>query len=147
MYPSRNHVPFVLLAVLALAGAAAQLLVVSPTRHVAHAAGPRARIARQDSTYDVTLGRGYRFDRGGWTYVHLDGSPHDLGVQNGYLLAPEIADFFGVVRLEMTHNTQRNWDFFRRAAREMLWPRRICQLRDTAVRSSPQEAGPKTTAS
>jgi len=123
MYPSRNRLPFLLLVVLSLAAAAAHLLVISANRHVAHAAGPRSRIARQDSTYDVTLGRGYRFDRGGWTYVHLEGSPHDLGVQNGYLLAPEIADFFAVVRLEMTHDTQRNWDFFRRAAREMLWPK------------------------
>ncbi len=82
-----------------------------------------ARIARQDSTYDVTLGRGYRFDRGGWTYVHLEGAPHDIGVQHGYLMAPEIADFYGVVRLEMTHNTSRSWEFFRRAGREMLWPK------------------------
>ena len=52
--------------------------------------------------------------------VHLEGSPHDMGVQHGYLMAQEIADFYGVVRLEMTHNTGRNWDFFRRAGREML---------------------------
>jgi hypothetical protein len=90
-------------------------------RHSARAAAPR--VARPDSTYDVTLGRGYRFDRGGWTYVHLEGAPHDIGLQHGYLMAPEIADFYGVVRLEMTHNTSRSWDFFRRAGREMLWPK------------------------
>jgi hypothetical protein len=78
---------------------------------------------KPDSTYDVTLGPGYRFNRGGWTYVHLEGAPHDIGVQHGYLLAPEIADAYGALRLEMTHDTGRDWDFFRRAAKEMLWPK------------------------
>ena len=117
MRPSRNRLPFLLLFIFG-----ATLLLIQLTalgqRHSAQAAA--LRVARQDSTYDVTLGRGYRFERGGWTYVHLEGSPHDIGVQHGYLMAPEIADFYGVVRLEMTHNTSRSWDFFRRAGREML---------------------------
>jgi hypothetical protein len=107
--------PFLLLPVLAFA------LLLASRSQSANAAP--SRIARQDSTYDVTLGRGYRFERGGWTYVHLEGAPHDIGVQHGYLMAPEIADFYGVVRLEMTHNTSRSWEFFRRAGREMLWPK------------------------
>src|SRR5271169_3200215 len=56
-------------------------------------------------------------------YVHLEGSPHDIGYQHGYLLATEIADGFAAASLEMTHNSNRDWDFFRRAAREMLWPK------------------------
>jgi hypothetical protein len=77
----------------------------------------------RDSFYDDTLGRGYRFNRGGWIYVHLEGSPHDIGVQHGYLLAPEIADAYGMVRLELTHQTGRDWGFFRRASQQMLWPK------------------------
>jgi hypothetical protein len=77
----------------------------------------------RDSLYDDTLGRGYRFNRGGWIYVHLEGSPHDIGVQHGYLLAPEIADAYGMVRLELTHETGRDWGFFRRASQQMLWPK------------------------
>lgn len=77
----------------------------------------------RDSFYDDTIGRGYRFNRGGWIYIHLEGSPHDIGVQHGYLLAPEIADAYGVIRLEMTHDTGRDWGFFRRAAQQMLWPK------------------------
>ena len=72
---------------------------------------------------EMTQDKGYRFTRGGWIYVHLEGSPHDIGYQHGYLLAPEIADTFAAVRLEMTHDTGRDWDFFRRAARMMLWPK------------------------
>jgi Phospholipase B len=80
-------------------------------------------LQERDSLYETAEGKGYRFERGGWTYVHLEGAPHEVGYQHGYLLAPEIADAFAAARLEMTHKTERNWDFFRRAARQMLWPR------------------------
>src|SRR5580658_7783846 len=69
------------------------------------------------------LAKAYRFERGGWIYVHLEGTPHDVGYQHGFLLATEIADGFAAASLEMTHNSNRDWDFFRRAAREMLWPK------------------------
>ncbi len=71
---------------------------------------------------DARLKKAYRFQQGGWTYVHLEGSPAEIGYQHGYLLAPEIADAFGVVKLFDTHQTQRDWEFFRTTAREMLWP-------------------------
>ncbi|MGA9882197.1 MAG: C45 family peptidase [Candidatus Acidiferrales bacterium] len=113
---------------------AALVLMVVPGDRVAEAGAlPASPVTRalplaqsdqfRDSFYDDTLGRGYRFERGGWIYVHLEGSPHDIGVQHGYLLAPEIADAYGMVRLELTHNTERDWDFFRRAAQQMLWPK------------------------
>jgi hypothetical protein len=68
------------------------------------------------------LQKAYRFQKGGWTYVHLEGSPSDIGFQHGYLLAPEIADAFEAVKLFDTRETQRNWEFFRTTARQMLWP-------------------------
>ncbi len=71
---------------------------------------------------DARLQKAYRFQQGGWTYVHLEGSPSDLGFQHGYLLAPEIADAFAAIKLYDTHQSQRGWEFFRKAAREMLWP-------------------------
>jgi hypothetical protein len=68
------------------------------------------------------LQKAYRFQRGGWTYVHVEGSPSEIGFQHGYLLAPEISDAFAAIRLFDTHQTQRDWEFFRQTAREMLWP-------------------------
>jgi hypothetical protein len=65
---------------------------------------------------------GYRFQRGGWTYVHLEGTPAEIGYQHGRLLANEIADTLAVIKLENTHDTKRNWEFFREASRKMLWP-------------------------
>jgi hypothetical protein len=72
---------------------------------------------------DPRLRGAYRFERGGWIYVHLEGGPERIGFQHGYLLAPEIADALAAVKLEDTHKTQRDWEFFRKAAREMLWPK------------------------
>ncbi|MGD0520465.1 MAG: C45 family peptidase [Terracidiphilus sp.] len=65
---------------------------------------------------------GYRFEKGGWTYVHLEGTPSQIGFEHGQLLAAEIEDMVGVIRLENTHNTKRNWKFYREAGRKMLWP-------------------------
>jgi len=68
------------------------------------------------------LAKAYRFRRGGWTYVHLEGAPADIGYQHGYLLAPEIADTLAAVKLLGTHDSQRGWEFFRETARTQLWP-------------------------
>jgi hypothetical protein len=78
--------------------------------------------AASDASLDRRLQKAYRFQKGGWTYVHLEGSPSEIGFQHGYLLAAEIADGFEAIKLVDTHQTQRDWEFFRRTAREMLWP-------------------------
>jgi len=58
----------------------------------------------------------------GWTFVHLQGTPHQIGFQNGYLLAPEIEDTLKVIMLEQTHGSKKDWQFFRDAAQKMMWP-------------------------
>src|SRR3569832_1583690 len=68
--------------------------------------------------------KGYRLPaQNGWTYVHLEGTPHEMGFQNGYLLSSEVADMLKVVQLEAKHDYQRDWSFFRDAAQNMMWPR------------------------
>src|ERR1039458_5315485 len=74
-------------------------------------------------TRSPDLQSAYRFEQGGWIFVHLEGSPRQVGYQHGYLLAPEILDAFLSVKLRDTHDTRRDWKFFRQTAREMLWPR------------------------
>jgi hypothetical protein len=71
---------------------------------------------------DARLQKAYRFQQGGWTYVHLEGAPSDMGFQHGYLLAPEIADALEAIKLFDTHQTQKDWEFFRTTARQQLWP-------------------------
>ena len=79
---------------------------------------------KQDATKsdDARLKPAYRFERGGWVYVHLEGSPADIGYQHGYLLAPEIEDGFKAVQLNDVHRTKRDWNFYRATAQNILWP-------------------------
>jgi len=72
---------------------------------------------------DPRLKGAYRYEQGGWVYVHLEGDPASIGFQHGYLLAPEISDAFPAISTNMTHSTKRDWAFFRETARTMLWPR------------------------
>src|SRR3989454_12800646 len=86
---------------------------------VATIAAARERAAANDSR----LKGSSRFEEGGWIYVHLEGDPGAVGYQHGYLLAPEIEDGFAAVSAGMMHSTERDWEFFRKAAHEMLWPK------------------------
>jgi len=65
---------------------------------------------------------GYRLERGGWTYVHLEGTPSEIGFQHGSLLASEIADMVRVSKIETLHSTRRDWEFYRETGRTMFWP-------------------------
>ena len=71
---------------------------------------------------DPRLQGAYKFNQGGWTYVHLQGSPTQVGYQHGYLLAREIEDNVNVQKVEVPHMVKRNWSFFRNAAKTILWP-------------------------
>jgi hypothetical protein len=128
----RNRLPFVLLIVFSMAGTvalfAAKTSVMGEDRVAAGISAPDSPSLYSALNFgrhadDPRLAKAYRFERGGWIYVHLEGAPHDIGYQHGYLLASEIADGFAAASLEMTHESNRDWDFFRRAARQMLWPK------------------------
>ncbi len=60
--------------------------------------------------------------KNGWTFVHLQGTPHQIGYQHGYLLTPEIQDMLAVIQLEAKHDYRKDWSFFREAAQKIMWP-------------------------
>src|SRR5258707_13885646 len=66
----------------------------------------------------------------GWTVVHLSGSPAQVGYQHGYLLAPEIADLQKVFLLELTHEHGKGLNFYRDAAKNVMWPHIEQESRD-----------------
>src|SRR5437667_8437368 len=72
---------------------------------------------------DDRLKGSYRFERNGWIYVHLQGSPEQVGYQHGKLLAKEIEDLLRVVEPFLQHESKRDWDFYRKASQEVLWPK------------------------
>jgi len=85
----------------------------------------------QANTPGAELKNAFRRPRkNGWTFVHLEGTPHEIGFQNGYLLAPEIEDTLKVTILEVTHDNKKDWQFFRDAAQNMMWPHIEQEYRD-----------------
>src|SRR6266496_1887209 len=72
---------------------------------------------------DDRLKGSYRFERNGWIYVHLQGSPEQIGYQHGKLLAKEIEDLLRVVKPFLQHESKRDWDFYRKASLDILWPK------------------------
>ena len=72
---------------------------------------------------DPRLDGSYRFERNGWLYVHLEGAPGRLGFQHGYLLAKETEDLIRVLKPFLKETTRRDWEFYRKAGEEVLWPK------------------------
>ena len=58
----------------------------------------------------------------GWTFVHLEGTPAEIGYQHGALLSAEILDAQKVIAAELGHDNNKDWAFFREAGRTVLWP-------------------------
>jgi len=58
----------------------------------------------------------------GWTVVHLEGTPAEIGFQHGWLLGAEIVDSLNVQKVEFEHDSSKKWDFYRDAAEHVLWP-------------------------
>jgi phospholipase B-like protein len=72
---------------------------------------------------DPRLKNAYRRpEKSGWTFVHLEGTPAEIGFQHGFLLAREIRESLAVTKAELIHDNKKSWDFFRKAAKAMLWP-------------------------
>jgi hypothetical protein len=78
--------------------------------------------AREPQT-DARLKNAFRRpELNGWIFVHLEGTPAQIGYQHGYLLAREIDDTKKAVELSLTHDS-RPWAFWRETAEKVLWPK------------------------
>jgi Xaa-His dipeptidase len=97
--------------VLLLAGAVAASAYAAPAP-VDPALG--ARILQQDANPEPVVtspdGKGYRFDRNGWIFLHIEGEPYARGYQHGYLMAAELADVQRMVRHITPWKTGVGWE-------------------------------------
>ncbi len=66
------------------------------------------------------FGPGFRENRNGWIFVHIEGDPSERGIQYGALMAQEIDEFITVLKVYLKENTGKDWDFFREAARSFM---------------------------
>ena len=61
---------------------------------------------------EIPLGmssQAWSFERDGWTYVHLEGTPREIGYQHGYMLKDAIEDNLQVYELENRHDLGKEW--------------------------------------
>jgi hypothetical protein len=82
------------------------------------------------SSGDPRLEKASRKDKAGWIYVHLEGTPFQIGYQHGYLLANEIDTTIRAVGYALQHETHHGWAFYRSAARNFLWKQTEREYRD-----------------
>jgi hypothetical protein len=68
-------------------------------------------------------GKGYRFDCNGWIYLHLEGGPYELGYQQGFLVAGELAEIKDMLAYTTYFNTGKEWSYFVEAAEQVFMPR------------------------
>src|ERR1700730_5134714 len=93
--------------------------------------GAAFTLCSRDPEVDPRLKKAVRAaERNGWIPVHLEGTPSEIGFQHGYLLAPEIKDTFHDISSELIHDEKRDWEFFRKTAREVFWPKVEQEYRD-----------------
>jgi len=87
--------------------------------------------AARSTSSDPRLAKAFRRpEQNGWIFVHLEGTPAEIGFQHGYLLAPEIEDVHKVIALGLKHDSHKPYNFFRTAAEKVLWPRVEPQYRE-----------------
>lgn len=56
--------------------------------------------------------KGYRFEKNGWTYVHIEGKPFERGKQYGYLIAKEYVKAIDVYKKITFETTGVDFSFF-----------------------------------
>jgi len=74
-------------------------------------------------TNNNRIGNATREDKNGWIYLHLSGTPGDVGFQHGYLAAKEIDTLIKVLQYYLPSNSGKDWAFYRGAAKRFLWPK------------------------
>ncbi len=82
------------------------------------------------SAADPRLQASYREDRGGWAFVHLQGTPREVGFQHGWHLAAEIDDLLKTMAFYFPKAAGKDWAFFREAAERMFWPKMDQEYKD-----------------
>ncbi|HUU28022.1 MAG TPA: C45 family peptidase [archaeon] len=66
------------------------------------------------------LARGWRSEREGWIFLHLEGRPFERGFQHGYLLAPEISKALETDRYQVHWESPKDFGFFVQAGKRLF---------------------------
>jgi len=72
---------------------------------------------------DPCLKKALREEKDGWIFIHLEGSPREIGYQHGFLLAEEIAEALRMFAHFLDGSSGKEWMSYRNAAGRMFWPK------------------------
>ncbi|HUI29467.1 MAG TPA: C45 family peptidase [Candidatus Acidoferrales bacterium] len=75
------------------------------------------------ASLDARLENASREDKAGWIYIHVEGTPNQIGYQHGYLLAREIDDAIKTLKFYLSRSTRKDWSFYRQSAEKMFRPK------------------------
>jgi hypothetical protein len=85
--------------------------------------------AKKPAAPPPELGTATRSDTNGWSFIHLEGTPREIGVQHGWLMAAEIDEALDMFETFLKGATKRDWPFYRESARRMFWPKLDAEYR------------------
>ncbi len=68
------------------------------------------------------LAKAFKYEKSGWIYLHIEGTPEERGFQHGYLLANEIKDAIRTLSVEWNYQTSLDWKWLVMKAGEILTP-------------------------
>jgi hypothetical protein len=73
---------------------------------------------RASSSPQSSLARAKRSEKNGWTFLHIEGAPRELGFQHGYLLASEIKESIRTTRVSWEYQSGMDWNWLAKRAGE-----------------------------
>lgn len=69
------------------------------------------------------LTKAYKFEKAGWIYLHIEGTPEERGFQHGYLMAAEIKESLRMLRRKWEYESAMSWPWYVKKAGEILTPK------------------------
>jgi hypothetical protein len=81
-------------------------------------------ISGQALAQKLTYEKGWRVDKNGWVYIHIEGKPYERGVLHGYLAAKELKVIMKSLKELTFIETGKPWSFFTDAAQKM-WNEKV----------------------
>jgi hypothetical protein len=99
-------------------------LPAEQAKPVANTGSPGATTSSLTEVQQSWLSKANRYEKAGWVYVHIEGTPQERGFQYGYLLAKEIAQGIKATHTEWEYESATKWSWLLEKA-SALFARKI----------------------